>query len=171
MKISPAWRVRGLSKKTKKINQTRYFPFLSFSSLFLSFVFSAFICTNSHRQPQILHEMVTRTKSEKMANFQVFGASRHLHRRQEKIITRNPWSESGRRRVFRSISARGGILRSFAGIPGRIFAVEYPSAFHQGGDCSRAGMLMEVHGSRHEILPGPVCDTAAAVASVCMHAF
>ena len=53
-----------------QINQTKSPPFLSFFSLFLSFVFSAFICTNSHRKTPILHEMVTRTKSEKIDDFQ-----------------------------------------------------------------------------------------------------
>ena len=53
-----------------QINQTKSPPFLSFISLFLSFVFSAFICTNSHRKTPILHEMVTRTKSEKLGDFQ-----------------------------------------------------------------------------------------------------
>ena len=53
-----------------QINQTKSPPFLSFFSLFFSFVFSAFICTNSHRKTPILHEMVTRTKSEKIDDFQ-----------------------------------------------------------------------------------------------------
>ena len=47
--------------------------FLSFSSPFLSFAFSPFICTNSDRETPILHEMETRTKSEKIDDFQVFG--------------------------------------------------------------------------------------------------
>ena len=65
-------------KKTKQINQTKSSPFLSLSSLLLSFVLSAFTCTNSHQNPEILHEMVTRTKSGKIASyssFQVFRAT------------------------------------------------------------------------------------------------
>ena len=44
---------------------------LSCFPLILSFTISAFVCTNSGRKTPMLHEMATRSKSEKIDDFQV----------------------------------------------------------------------------------------------------
>ena len=46
-------------------------PFRSCFPLILSFTISAFVCTNSGRKTPMLHEMATRSKSEKIDDFQV----------------------------------------------------------------------------------------------------